>query len=257
MPEYGICSLSFIAVRKEPSYRSEMVTQLVFGDEYEILGYEKRWAKIRITFDGYEGFIAINQLHKVSENYYEAYRIQPRTYSSELIAHLKSTYESTSVLLGSILPFYNNGHVRIGHKVLNIDVKPIRFSKVDIIPLAMKFMNAPYLWGGKTPMGVDCSGFVQQVYKMCGINLQRDAYQQAEQGFEVAPDNYMPGDLCFFRGPEEERVTHVGIMIKNFAVLHASGQVKINSLDSTGIFDVSRGDYSHILTSIRRVIPSD
>jgi gamma-D-glutamyl-L-lysine dipeptidyl-peptidase len=121
------------------------------------------------------------------------------------------------------------------------------------------FMGAPYLWGGRTPSGVDCSGLIQMLYILMGIYLPRDASQQVLEGDAVELlDLCEPGDLAFFEN-EEGRIVHVGLILTrnddgDLRIAHASGRVRIDRLDHQGIFDQEAGSYSHKLRTIRRVL---
>ncbi|MBK7084827.1 MAG: C40 family peptidase [Flavobacteriales bacterium] len=126
--------------------------------------------------------------------------------------------------------------------------------RADLIDAYMHpFLGAPYLWGGRTPTGVDCSGLTQMLFMLMGIYLPRDAYQQAEEGDPVElVDLAEPGDLAFFDNAEG-RITHVGIVLPERRILHASGRVRIDALDQEGIFDAEQGKYSHKLRLVKRV----
>ena len=124
----------------------------------------------------------------------------------------------------------------------------------DIINNAMKYLGAPYMWGGRSPFGIDCSGFTQVVFGMCGITLKRDAYLQAELGNTIDFINETKtGDLVFFDN-DESKITHVGIMIEDKQIIHASGEVRIDSIDHNGIYNENAKKYSHKLRIIKRII---
>jgi cell wall-associated NlpC family hydrolase len=127
-------------------------------------------------------------------------------------------------------------------------------SASNINYITRQFLNVPYLWGGKTPFGIDCSGFSQIVVRCIGINLHRDAYQQAEQGKVVSfLEEVQTGDLAFFDN-EEGRITHVGIMLNSHSIIHASGKVRLDNIDSYGILDAENRNYSHKLRIIKRLL---
>ena len=120
--------------------------------------------------------------------------------------------------------------------------------------IAQSLLNVPYQWGGRSPMGMDCSGFTQVVFKILGKKLLRDAWQQAEQGVLVNfIEEIQPGDLVFFDN-EEGRIIHVGIALANHKIIHASGCVRIDNLDHHGIYNTETRKYSHNLRIIKRVL---
>ena len=123
-----------------------------------------------------------------------------------------------------------------------------------MLEFAMRFLRAPYLWGGRTPVGIDCSGFTQLIYKSIGIQIPRDASQQVELGqpLDFASEGQI-GDLAFFQN-EEGRIVHVGMVCAPGKIIHASGQVRIDKLDDTGIFNCDTGKYSHQLRIIKRIL---
>jgi cell wall-associated NlpC family hydrolase len=122
-----------------------------------------------------------------------------------------------------------------------------------LIETAMQFRNSPYLWGGRSPFGYDCSGFTQIVYKINGVRLPRDASQQASVGRIIdTVKETVQGDLVFFAG-EKDRVVHVGLAIPPGKIIHCSGMVRIDALDEKGIFNSQVNQYTHRMHSIRRV----
>ncbi len=125
---------------------------------------------------------------------------------------------------------------------------------IFIKQLTYRYLNTPYLWGGKSSVGIDCSGFTQQVFKILGIPLLRDAYQQATQGEAVnSLVEATCGDLAFFDN-EQSRITHVGIMIDNKTIIHASGYVRIDKIDEEGITHSITGKRTHKLWGVKRMI---
>ena len=135
-----------------------------------------------------------------------------------------------------------------------------KFSKSDddknfhsLEEVALSFLNSPYLWGGKTKFGTDCSGFVQSVFKIYGKILPRDSYQQALVGTEINLENSKTGDLAFF-GKKIDSITHVGIVISNNRIIHSSGKVRIDNIVNEGILNVDSKKISHELQSVRRIV---
>lgn len=254
---YGICHLSIIPVRLEPSDASEMVTQLLFGEHIKVLEQRKKWSKIRIHFDGYEGYIDNKQYLEIDQDYYAALSEEKPHYAAEMVDYItgEDNYLSTAVI-GSHLPNYDGGSFRILDKNFQYDgaVYQDTLSKKELVHKAYLFLNSPYLWGGKTPFGIDCSGFTQMVYKLCGYALKRDAKDQAQQG-EVLSfiEESEPGDLAFFDNSDGD-IVHVGIIMNDYYIIHAHGQVRIDRLDHTGIYNVDTKKHTHKLRVIKKII---
>ena len=252
--EYAICVVAAAPVRKEPNHRSEMVNQLLFGETMLVLEEKDEWFKIRSTYDDYEGWLTYHLIAPVDKQFAEAdqYFIaslltNPVTLPDQLInapmgAILTGFDEETRLLWDAKYKYH--GTYRGMKKPFNSEL---------LKKTIYQWINAPYLWGGKTFMGVDCSGFVQTVYKLLGIKLKRDAWQQAEQGHAVSLETSKEGDLAFFHN-ESGRVIHVGIVLENKQIAHASGKVRIDRLDEKGILNVETGKKTHHLHSIARVI---
>ncbi|MBL4587485.1 MAG: C40 family peptidase [Flavobacteriales bacterium] len=263
MAKYGICNLSVIPCREEPSDKSQMVTQLLFGESFEILAKRKHWRQIRNGLDGYESWIDEKQFIEIDANAFEALNKKMPVCASDLVQLVK--HERSGIMLpvvaGSSLPNYHQGHIAFGNESYEFDgeINHPPESETDetrkqLADLAMVFRNAPYLWGGRSPFGIDCSGLMQVLYKMVGVALKRDAYQQAEEGQTLSfVEEADIGDLAFFDN-DEGKIIHVGMMVGENAIIHASGKVRIDKLDHQGIFNVDTGLYSHKLRLIRRVL---
>jgi len=254
---FGICNLSVIPVRKEASDTSEMVTQLLFGEHFEILERKDPWRKVRIALDGYEGWIDSKQMIGISDD--EAKTLSQSTPNVTLDLVQIVIYNQTQmipVVSGSTLPRYTNKKFKIGETEYAFDGTVRSTSLPDkkmIIENAFMYLNSPYLWGGRSPFGVDCSGFTQLVYKLCGIKLKRDAWQQAEQGTTInSLDEAMPGDLAFFNN-NDGKITHVGILLPQHKIIHASGKVRVDKIDPQGIFNEEKNNYTHNLRLIKRM----
>ena len=255
----GICRLSVVPVRAEGSDASEMITQLLFGDHYEVLAVSEgfKWIKIRICFDGYEGWIDSKQYHHITDDYFDQINNSDYKICTDLTASILYHKTLLPVTIGAIIPISTNEIFEVEeHLGFNGEAKSLSARRdFDFLKhIGKRYLNAPYLWGGKSPFGIDCSGFTQIVYRICGYKLKRDASQQVEQGVHVdALREAMPGDLAFFRN-EHKKVTHVGILLENQEIIHASGKVKIDFLDENGIFNAEQKGYTHYLTDIKRVL---
>lgn len=254
---YGICNLSSIPLRIEPNDRSEMVSQVLFGEHFKVLEIRKKWSKIRIAFDNYEGWVDNKQYEEISEEkYFEIENSTPH-YSGELIDFATDKRGVFLMIpIGSNLPLFQHKNLQINTSEYHYEGKVYGSikSKELIVEIAFHFLNTPYLWGGKTPFGIDCSGFTQMVYKLCGYKLLRDASQQATQG-EVLSfiEESEPGDLAFFDNNEGE-IIHVGIIMKDNYIIHAHGKVRIDRIDHSGIFNVDIQRHTHKLRVIKKII---
>ncbi len=257
---YGICNLSIVPCRKEPSDRSEMVTQLLFGDIFEIITREGNWCNIKTAYDNYDCWIDKKQFLPIAQQTFDLLNTDDIVCSNEfvqLINH-KNTSNLLPIVIGSTLPNFENGECLIENQTYSFEGETIKGNlpngKNGILDTAVQFLNAPYLWGGKSPFGIDCSGFTQMVYKLNGVKLKRDAYQQAEQGEILSfVEEAEAGDLAFFDN-EEGRIVHVGIVLDNNKIIHAAGKVRIDGFDHHGIFNNDKKDYSHQLRLLKRIV---
>lgn len=246
---YGCCHLSLVPVRASANDKSEMVTQLLFGDVFEILEQTKKWVKIKNAFDAYEGWIDSKQYLSIDLQHFNSIKSQLLNCSTDLVEYVQSPKNQLiPIVIGSSV----QGLSQFDYK-FDITLSQGKTQRSKIVPTALLYLNAPYVWGGMSPFGIDCSGFTQMVYKICGIPLKRDASQQAQQGENLSfIEEAQPGDLAFFDN-EDGDIIHVGIMMKNNYIIHAHGQVRIDRLDHTGIFNAETKNYSHQLRVIKHV----
>lgn len=251
---YGFAKLAIIPVRAEGSDKAEIITQLLFGDHYEVLEEEEKWIRIRNHFDQYEGWICRKQFFEINGKEYDELGMNDFPMCASLSGKILLNEENTNITKGAVLPYLHQGSIRIRDERAKFNGQVNEASSEKIMEYAMSYLNTPYLWGGRSPFGIDCSGFAQIVYKLCGYKLPRDAYQQAEHGYDIPfVETSEPGDLAFFDN-EEGRITHVGIVTEPGKIIHASGRVKIDLLDSQGIFCQDTKRYTHKLRLIRRLI---
>lgn len=252
--EYGICNLSVVPMRAEPKELSEMVSQVLFGEWFEIIEWAEKWVKITTSLDNYTGWIGRTQFIMLGHlAWQELQRERPQlTYGAVTQAWKKSDNTILYLPIGCSLSFMDGNTCKIGNEKFEILGPKGDIEKFSIT--AKSFMNSPYLWGGRTHFGIDCSGFTQAVFRLYGINIRRDASQQAEQGSLVANlAEAALGDLAFFVN-ENGKVTHVGILLNSGQIIHASGRVKIDSIDEKGIYSEELKRYTHTLYSIRRFL---
>jgi hypothetical protein len=252
---FGICNLAIIPLRAEPNDRSEIVSQVLFGEHFEILENQKKWSKIKLHFDNYEGWVDSKQYKIISTENFHTLSKEPIVLNSDLIEYITGKNNLLiPIPLGASLSFlYHNeinseGFIFDGERIEGI--KP----KANLIETAFMYLNAPYLWGGKTPFGIDCSGFTQMVYKLNGFSLSRDASQQANQGEALSfIEESEPGDLAFFDN-EEGAIIHVGIIMEDNYIIHASGKVRVDRLDHLGIYNAETNRHTHKLRVIKKII---
>lgn len=259
--EFAVCTLSVVPVRKEASDTSEMTTQLLFGELFIILESINKWYRIKIANDNYEGWISKNQATMITEVEFIRLNSSNQKRSLNLVQFItyNTDQDMQAICLGSTV--YNEGNSSDFNLNNNKYIFDGTIAKAvedniaqQIIKISKMYLNAPYLWGGRTPFGIDCSGFTQIVFLIVGIKLLRDASQQANQGETI---NFISeakaGDLAFF-DDEEENIKHVGIILPDQKIIHASAKVRIDDIDHQGIFNKELGAYSHQLRLIKRII---
>ncbi len=256
--QYGICHLSAVPLRKEAADPSEMINQVLFGECFEILEQQAMWSFIRLAHDDYEGWIDNKQYLQCSPGFYRGALKKPLSYSSDMVEMVAQANSQLvfPIFPGSPLPFYQQKQLKISEHAYEFSgsICAQKSPRTEIVNFASLYLHAPYLWGGRTPFGIDCSGFTQMVYRLCGFSLPRDAYQQAELGQTLSfIEESEIGDLAFFDNAEG-RITHVGIILSDHKILHASGKVRIDQLDQTGIFNPENGKHTHKLRVIKKIM---
>ncbi|WOD43597.1 C40 family peptidase [Hwangdonia lutea] len=248
--QYGICNLSIVSLRLEPSDKSELISQVLYGEYFKVLEQRKSWSKIRLAFDNYEGWIDNKQYIEITEEQYHLLNKEAPKLSLDLVEFVQDAHEQLySIPLGSSL----NGLSILNHH-FDGNSNTNNASKSNLIKTSFLYLNTPYLWGGKTPFGIDCSGFTQMVYKLNGYKLLRAASQQATQGEALSfIEESEPGDLAFF-DDNEGIITHVGIIMKDNYIIHAYGKVRIDRLDHSGIYNVDKKMHTHKLRVIKKIV---
>lgn len=258
-PQFGICHLATVPLRASYSHKSETVTQMLFGEAYSVTEKtnDGEWLKIRMSDDYYQGWIPSSQFKEVTKGYFRKYKETYHPIVSATFTQLLSEQGALLVSIGSVMPFYKDGQIDMGGEKLTLtDVNAISMlpsGKIDMIDVAKKYVHVPYLWGGKSIFGIDCSGFVQQVAKTAkNVYLPRDAYQQATRGEQVPWNEARAGDLAFFQNAKG-RIIHVGIIMANHQIIHASGKVRIDKFTPEGIYVEEQKKHSHQLAFVRRL----
>ena len=277
MVEYVIAHCTVTPVRQEPSEGSEQLTQLLFGEVCEVLNCLPRWTKIRSTLDGQEGWVDFKMLTTTNIQY-PISNIQTIVAVPMAIATDMETGEELMLTLGTRLPNYTHGTFEVLGKQYLINPSSVNtalstasiasdllstganadLQRSNLITIAQSLLNAPYLWGGKNAMGMDCSGFTQVVYATQGINLLRNAREQMTQGEVVSSlAEAQPGDLAFFdhadRDPKATNISHVGMLLDNKKIIHCSGCVHVDDIDEMGIH-LPDGELTHHLVQIKRYL---
>ena len=256
---YGLCLLSVVALRNEAKESSEQISQLIFGDTFTILKEEGDWTFIKLSFDNYEGWISRKQYIKISsEEYFVLTKSKP-LYTSLPLTKVKIEDIKTSKThiinapIGSRLlsKSYRVNFFKI-ELLQDSLTPPIKLTKQSLEEITRLFDRVPYLWGGKSIFGIDCSGFSQTIFKFFGINLLRDASLQITQGEKIENlSQAKAGDLAFFSS-QSGKITHVGILLSNSKIVHASGFVRTDRIDEKGIIREEDKTYSHTLCQINR-----
>lgn len=252
--ERYICENVFIPLRIGPTHRSEMLSQILFGEKYRILDQVDHWLKVVTEFDNFSGWIDKNHI----QNSTDESNLPGIVLNRSLLCYKP---DKTKMILEAGCDIYNPDFEKNTFIAGNNSYyaggdfsKTFISSTESLSDTAMRFINSPYIWGGRIPSGLDCSGFTQLIYKIHGKPIPRNSWMQAEIGEVISfLDETKPGDLVFF-DDEQGKIAHVGMIISRGLVIHASGWVRIDSIDHQGIYRQEIKGYSHRLRTIRRIV---
>lgn len=234
-----------------------MRTQLLFGEAYEVLKHSGKWVQIRLLWDDYTAWISAEQHCMRCET--TAAKNQSLPMARDVLTELRSVKDHSLLYIprGSRLNFVDENKLQMHDDTWLFNGRTAepatRASGGELLAASMNYLHAPYLWGGRSPFGMDCSGLIQMAAAFCGLRMPRDAYEQAECGKIVdgiAVSKH--GDVAFFHN-NEGKITHTGIITGNGRIVHASGKVRLDKLDEQGIFNEEKNCHTHQLAHIRRI----
>lgn len=246
----AVCIVSISPLRAEASDKAEMVSQLLFGDCVQVIDISHPWAEIKVNDDSYSGFVDYKHLLSLSPKELRRWNEALDFVYVRELALKNDQDEVIHIPRGSRIPAGESEfNIEKQNFTVDLEANPANFS---IPNLAMSYLNTPYLWGGKSPFGIDCSGLTQMVFRLAGYNLPRDAYEQVDCGNEVEFNEIQAGDLAFFIN-SQNKVHHVGIILDEYKIIHASGHVRIDELRELGIYRADKDEITHKLYRIMRL----
>lgn len=253
---HAFAFLASTPMRAEATDRSEMVNEVLFGELFEILEEEPKWIKIKLQHDGYQGWIDPQMCKRIPLETYEHIKSTEKYFVGEDAGRIGYQKQSIPVTRGACLPGLTDECFTIGKNEFTYAgaLHPSTPARKQIYDTALKYLGTPYYWGGRTSFGIDCSGFTQMVYRMNGIYLPRDASQQTKCGTTLSfLEECQPGDLAFFDNAEGA-IVHVGIVLDEFRIIHASGRVRIDTIDHSGIYNSELGRHTHKLRVLKSIM---
>lgn len=252
---HGIVLLPLVPLRLSPTESSEMVSQLLYGETIEVLEQQNNWLYICNIADNYTGWVDKKMIKLLTHEQFMVINPAKKQIidSPTLLCKIEKTKQHI-LLPGAGIVRKNLYLEEVDElNLIQSDVKDEVLNSKSVVEIAKQYLNAPYLWGGKSIFGIDCSGLVQLVHSIAGVLLPRDASKQVEIGQTIDfLDEATEGDLAFFEN-KEGKIIHVGILIDKAHIIHASGWVKIEKIDIHGIVSGATNEYSHQLRVIKRL----
>lgn len=260
--EYGICPVAIAPIRNSAAHKSEMLSQLLFGETVEILEEKGRsWKKVRCQDDNFVGWVAANQLEELSVEEFEHYS-KDYAYVFEVFHPAMSNKHFLPLTLGARLPAFDGMMFSMGQQPYTFSgqavlVQDVRKNAEMMIKMAQKYLHSPYLWGGRSSLGIDARGLVHMACKMSGVDLPRTLEGMLEEGENINFVNEaQAGDIAFFEN-FKGRISHVGILLSPMEIIHAHGSVRIDRVDHYGLFNTKERRYSHRLRLVKRFLPME
>ncbi len=259
---YAYCNVSVMPIRKEPFHSAEQTNQLLFGEKAEIIEVNNReWARIHCSWDGYEGWCKQSQLAVIQrKEYRKGAKYMAGSHNNKLAMESGDMWlplgsDLVALRGGKTIPVSEKGK----YKGKKIKYKEVELSCDGLVAAAKRYIHAPYVWGGRSLAGIDCSGLVHMAFKLCNKSFPRDSQPQSAEGELVDfLQNAKCGDLAFFDN-KEGKIVHVGILLDNQTIIHATdtaGRVVIDRIDQAGIISTTLKMRTHNLRFVKRIIKS-